>query len=138
ITSIRSKAYGTSDGMKSRECNGGFQPAGWKTRDGRLWFPTEKGFVVIDPRKLGLNAGPLPVQIEQVLIDNRPFEPARPAHAKQGSGGLEFQFTAPEFIAPAQIRFRYQLLGFDKIWVEAGTRREAYYTNIPPGHYTFR
>jgi hypothetical protein len=51
IGRVSSVAYGTSDGMKTTECNGSFQPAGWKTHDGRLWFPTMKGVVVVDPRK---------------------------------------------------------------------------------------
>jgi signal transduction histidine kinase/ligand-binding sensor domain-containing protein len=136
--SIKERSYGTSDGMKSRECNGGFQPAGWKTRDGRLWFPTEKGFVVVDPERLRTGSLPPPVEIEQVFIDNKSFSPRSTARAEPGRGELEFDFTAPSFIAPDKIRFKYQLAGFDKTWIDAGTRRQAYYTNIPPGEYDFR
>ena len=136
--SIKSRVYGTSDGMKTRECNGGFQPAGWKTRDGRLWFPTEMGFVVVDPEKLGSNSLPPPVEIERVIVDHQSFNPRSAAQARPGRGELEFQFTAPSFVAPDKIQFRYQLEGFDKTWIEAGARRAAYYTNMPPGKYTFR
>jgi signal transduction histidine kinase/ligand-binding sensor domain-containing protein len=136
--SIKSRSYGTSDGMKSRECNGGFQPAGWKTRDGRLWFPTEMGFVVVDPEKLRSNSLPPPVEIERVIVDNKSFSPRSTAQARPGRGELEFQFTAPTFVAPDRIQFRYQLEGFDKKWIDAGARRAAYYTNMPPGEYTFR
>jgi len=135
---ITSKAYGTSDGMKTRECNGGFQPAGWKTRDGRLWFPTDHGFVVVDPENLHTNSLPPPVIVEQVIVDHKSFDPASAAQAKPGRGELEFHFTAPSFVAPEKVRFRYQLQGFDNAWIEAGPRRQAYYTNIPPGEYTFR
>ena len=124
--------------MKTRECNGGFQPAGWKTRDGRLWFPTEMGFVVVDPEKLGSNSLPPPVEIERVIVDHQSFNPRSAAQARPGRGELEFQFTAPSFVAPDKIQFRYQLEGFDKTWIEAGARRAAYYTNMPPGKYTFR
>jgi ligand-binding sensor domain-containing protein/signal transduction histidine kinase len=138
ILSIKSKSYGTSDGMKSRECNGGFQPAAWKTRDGRLWFPTEIGFVVVDPEKLQGNSLPPPVAIERVIVDNKAFDPKRATQAQPGRGALEFHFTALSFVTPEKVRLRYQLEGFDKGWIEAGSRREAYYTNIQPGEYTFR
>src|SRR5262249_50059036 len=132
------RSYGTSDGMNSRECNGGFQPAGWKTRDGRLWFPTEKGLVVVDPQKLKANSLPPPVQIEQAFVDRKPFNPGDQVRAGQGKGHLEFNCTAMSCIAPERIRFRYQLGGFDEDWVGVGNRREAYYTNIRPGKYKFR
>jgi signal transduction histidine kinase/ligand-binding sensor domain-containing protein/CheY-like chemotaxis protein len=136
--SISSIAYGTSDGMKSRECNGGFQPAGWKTRDGRLWFPTVKGLAVIDPRGLKLDALAPPVVVEQVIADKRSFEPLAALRIPPGDGTLEFQYTALTFLSPDKIRFKYILDGFDKDWTDAGSRRAAYYTNVPPGTYRFR
>jgi len=136
--SISSVAYGTSDGMKSRECNGGFQPAGWKTRDGRLWFPTVKGLTVIDPRSLKVDVLPPPVVVEQLIADKHSFEPTTAARIPPGDGKLEFQYTALTFLSPEKIRFKYILEGFDKDWTEAGSRRAAYYTNVPPGTYRFR
>src|SRR6185295_371441 len=62
-------AFGTADGMESSETNGEGQPAGWKARDGRLWFPTTRGVVVIDPKTIELNEVPPPVVIEQVKAD---------------------------------------------------------------------
>src|SRR6185436_8585026 len=67
--SVGCVAYGTADGMRSAECNGGSQPAGWKTRDGRLWFPTIKGAVVIDPARIPRNDRPPAVLVEEVRID---------------------------------------------------------------------
>ncbi|HZS57000.1 MAG TPA: two-component regulator propeller domain-containing protein [Bryobacteraceae bacterium] len=138
IASIVSTVYGQSDGLKSRECNGGFQPAGWRTRDGRLLFPTMKGgLAIVDPGKLKSNDAPPNVVVERASVDGIDFGPGRPFRAKPGKGRLEFEFTALSLVAPEKIRFKYKLEGFDKDWIDAGTRRAAYYTNIAPGDYRF-
>jgi ligand-binding sensor domain-containing protein/signal transduction histidine kinase len=135
---ILSISYGTADGMKSRECNGGFQPAGWKSKDGKLWFPTIKGVAVIDPSNIKLNERPPPVVIEAVLVDNELMDNRAPASLSPGKQKFEFHFTGLSFLAPEKVRFKYKLEGFDKDWVEAGTRRDASYTNLRPGNYRFR
>jgi signal transduction histidine kinase/CheY-like chemotaxis protein/streptogramin lyase len=136
---ITSVVYGTADGMKSAEANGSgnSQPAGWRTRDGRLWFPTLKGVVAVDaaPRTVGRIAAH--VIIEDVRLDKRSV----PMDAIRVSGGareLEFAYTATGLHSPHRTSFKYRLDGFDRDWVQAGTRRVAYYTNVPPGSYTFR
>jgi len=135
---INSISYGTADGMKSRECNGGFQPAGWRTRDGRLWFPTIKGVAVIDPENIKVNQLAPAVIIERVLVDHQPIDAIGNVKLAPGKGKFEFHYTGLSFIAPEKIRFKYKLEGFDNNWVDAGGQREAVYTNIPPGSYTFR
>jgi PAS domain S-box-containing protein len=135
---ISSRSFGVSDGMKSAECNGGFQPAGWRLSDGALAFPTMKGIAVVHPDHLVMNAVPPPVLVEQTMIDNHEFRGALPFKPPAGKGQLEFQYAALSFISPERIQFKYMLEGFEKDWVEAGTRRVAYYTNIPPGTYHFR
>ncbi|MEW6365465.1 MAG: two-component regulator propeller domain-containing protein [Acidobacteriota bacterium] len=131
-------SYGRSDGMKSRECNGGAQPAGCKTKDGRLWFPTVKGIVIVDPQELRHNGLPPPVYIESALIDGQSYEPRTAVDLPPGRERFDFQYTALSFLQPERVRFRYRLVGFDRDWVEAQARRQAYYTNIPPGKYVFR
>ncbi|MBV9764710.1 MAG: PAS domain-containing protein, partial [Acidobacteriaceae bacterium] len=138
IRSIKSYGYGTADGMKTKECNGGFQPAGWKTSDGRLLFPTMKGLSMVAPARLEIDRHPPPVVIERVVIDGVSFAPDKPVRLPPGKGQLEFEFTALSLLSSEKIRFKYMLQGFEKDWVEAGTRRAAYYTNIPPGEYRFR
>jgi signal transduction histidine kinase/ligand-binding sensor domain-containing protein len=135
---ISSTVYGINEGMRSRECNGGFQPAGWRTRRGLLCFPTVKGLVMLDPARLARPRTPPLVAIEQVLVDQNEIELGAPADLPPGRGKLDFQFTGLSFEAPEKIHFRYMLEGFDKEWTDAGTRRAAYYTNIPPGRYRFR
>jgi len=134
---ISSIAYGTADGMESRECTGGGQPAGWRSRDGRLWFPTIKGAAMIDPEHMASNEEPPPVAIEKIIIDDKPVEITANTELPAGIYRLEFQYTGLSFIAPEKVRFKYRLEGFDKDWIDAGARRTAYYTSIPPGHYTF-
>lgn len=135
---ISSTVYGTEQGMKSRECNGGFQPAGWRTRSGLLCFPTVKGLAMIDPGHLAKPRPPPQPVVERVWFDKKELNPGSYAVIPPGSGKLDFQFTGLSFAAPQKIRFRYILEGFDKEWTDAGTRRAAYYTNIPPGDYQFR
>jgi signal transduction histidine kinase len=137
-SAITSISYGTADGMESRECNGGFQPAGWKTRDGRLWFPTIKGVAVVDPDSIKINSLIPPVVIEQVIVDQKPVPADVAASFSPGKSKFEFHFTGLSYLAPEKVRFKYKLEGFDRDWVDAGTRRDAAYTNIPPGRYTFR
>ncbi len=138
VQRITSTVYGTADGMKIRECNGGFQPAGWRANDGRLYFPTNAGVAVINPSDLFKEEVPAQVLVERVLVDNKDVPLNKPIVIPPGKGQLEFEFTAPSFIAPDKIQFRYMLEGFDKDWTQAGTRRVAYYTNIPHGEYRFR
>jgi signal transduction histidine kinase len=137
VTSIHSVSYGTSDGLKSNECNGGFQPAVWRTKNGGLIFPTMRGLGIVDPGKMKTSVKPLQVLIETANIDGRTFDVRRPIAAQPGAGKLEFTFTAPSLVSSEQIEFRYKLVGFDNDWVDAGQRRSAYYTNIAPGTYHF-
>jgi transcriptional regulator with PAS, ATPase and Fis domain/ligand-binding sensor domain-containing protein len=136
IKTITSVGYGVADGMATNECNGGGQPAGWKLPDGKLWFPTIKGVAVVDPTEIN----PLPpvVVIEKVWIDQTSADPWDPAQMPPGRGNLEIHYTGLSLVAPEKVRFKYQLEGYDQEWVDAGARRVAYYTNIPPGAYRFR
>ncbi len=138
--------YDNKDGMRSRECFGGAIPSGWKGRDGRLWFPTIEGVVVIDPRHININRRPPPVAIEKITAGDRTirFPQSSPAPGREGivlapgTGRFEIHYAGLSFLAPSRVRFKYKLQGVDDEWVDAGTRRIAYYTKIPPGDYTFR
>jgi ligand-binding sensor domain-containing protein/signal transduction histidine kinase len=135
IKAVNSYNYGVADGMLSRECNGAM-PAGWKTHDGRLWFPTVKGVVVINPQQRDMSQ-PL-VAIEQALVDRAPVHVKETLQIKPGQENLEIEYTALSWSRPRQVRFRYQLEGLDHNWIDAGTRRTAYYSYLPPGEYTFK
>jgi diguanylate cyclase (GGDEF)-like protein len=73
-----------------------------------------------------------------VVVDGEVHERTTSVTVEPGARRLEFHYTAPDFVAPEHLRFRYRLEGFDPGWVDGGTRRTAYYTNVPPGHYVFR
>jgi diguanylate cyclase (GGDEF)-like protein len=135
--SVRSSAYGIPDGMRNIECQGFFQPAGWKTRDGRLLFPTLKGLVMVEPERMRLNPLPPPVALEAVRANAQPVPLAENVVLPPDRTDLEFQYTALSLLQPEKVAFRYRLEGFDERWVDAGARRVAYYTNVPPGAYRF-
>ena len=141
IKAITSIGYGESDGLLNAECNGGRWPAGIRARDGKLWFPTMDGVAVIDPPTMTTNAQPPPVVIEAIRIDNEAvavttWESAFQITPRQEN--FEIQYTALSFINSENLRFKYKLEGLDHDWVEAGTRRTAYFSHVPPGDYTFR
>ena len=136
ITAIASVAYGMADGVKSSQGVGGSQSVGWKGRDGRLWFSTFRGVSVVDPQRLSTNALPPPVIIEQILADGEALAPAGQVPA--GRERFEFHYTGLSLLASERVRFKYKLEGLDRDWIDADTRRVAYYTNIPPGNYRFR
>jgi PAS domain S-box-containing protein len=138
IHEISSRTFGLADGMRSRECNGGFQAAGWRFHDGQLAFPTMKGVAVVNPARLITNQLEPRVLVERIMVDKREVAAKALRSLPPGKGQFEFQYTATSFIEPGQIRFKYILEGFDRDWTDAGTRRTAFYTNIPPGKYRFR
>jgi len=147
IRSLSSIAYNKKDGLLNIEGNGGRQPAGTKSEDGRLWFPTAEGIAVIHPETLITNRLPPPVLIEEVMIDralvpNDVFQSAV-AHQSEitlapGQNSLEINYTALSFINSEQLKFKYRLENLDSDWNEVGTRRTAYYSYLPPGEYEFR
>jgi signal transduction histidine kinase/ligand-binding sensor domain-containing protein len=130
--------YDTRDGLRSRECNGGFQPAGLVTSDGRVMFPTTKGLTIVHLARLRNERETLNVILERLEADDHEFPLNAQAQIPPGLGKLAFYFTAPDFSAPEKVKFRYRLDGFDRDWSALTNRREAYYTNIPPGEYHFR
>lgn len=136
--SITSVAYGTSDGMLNVECNGGMWPAGIRTRAGELWFPTQDGVAIVDPAAVRNNPKPPPVVIETALVDHVAAKFNGPLlRIPPNRENLEIQYTALSFIHSEQIRFRYMLEGLDSTWIDAGSRRTAYYSHLPTGEYVF-
>jgi ligand-binding sensor domain-containing protein/signal transduction histidine kinase len=175
--SVVAVIYDNTDGLPTLEFNGQkSNPTACKTRDGRLWFPSLKGVVVIDPARVVLDETPPLTIIEQirangmVLLDRTKPPTLSPSenyrlnassysgqlaarsgtrHPRQGAtaevrqlppGGakvLEFRYVSPTFLAPDKVRFRFRLLGLSGQWIDADTRREAYFTDLRPGRYKF-
>jgi ligand-binding sensor domain-containing protein len=130
--------YGMGAGMATDECNGAYQSAGLRTKDGNIWFPTALGAVMVDPDSLPANMVPPAVLLERVRIGKREVSPAAPFTAPPGDGDLEFAYAGISMSAPDLVQYRVMLAGFDKGWVDVGTRRVCSFTNIAPGSYTFR
>ena len=135
---VHAQVYGRADGMKTGECTGANQPAGWKTHDGKLWLPTVRGVAVLDPDHLLINPNPPPVMIEKMVYDHKSLPLQQHQSLAPGRGDLEFHYAGLSFLAPHKVRYKYKLEGFDSDWVDAGIRRTAYYTNLPPRTYHFR
>ncbi|MGA7161386.1 MAG: two-component regulator propeller domain-containing protein [Bacteroidota bacterium] len=138
VRKIHSKVYMTADGMKTDECFGSWQPAGWKTHDGHIWFATKKGAVMIDPKVFKQNPLQPPILIERVVVNQQDIPIDQFASLSPGEDKLEFHYTALSYLVPERVLFKYKLEGYDKEWVDAGTRRVAFYTGLPPNNYRFR
>jgi ligand-binding sensor domain-containing protein/signal transduction histidine kinase len=128
--------YGTADGMATSQMNGGWQPAGARTSDGELWFPTVKGAVRINPAQIPPHHT-APILIERVMVDDRAVSLAGNVVIPPGHGRLAIDYTLCDLVNPQRVGFRYKLEEFDENWTPALQGRSAYYTNLPPGHYRF-
>jgi len=147
--SVPCVAYGRFDGLPTLECTGNYQPAGWRGRDGRLWFATVKGVVSVQPGEVTMNPLPPPVVIEEVLVDGQvvkrtketkrsSFNNAFALRIGPGRHHVEFRFTGLSFSAPDKVQFQYKLEGLDRDWLDGGATRTASYSYVPAGDYRFR
>ncbi len=127
-----------STGQLRFECRAGVQPGASRTKDGRLWFSTNNGFVVVDPNHLVKNRVAPPVTVTAILVNGKRVQARDAIELKPFEKNLEIQYAGLSFITPEKVSFRYMLEGFDKGWIDAGSRRQAFFTNLPPGKFCFR
>ncbi|MBV9085189.1 MAG: hypothetical protein JOZ62_21140 [Acidobacteriaceae bacterium] len=120
------------------ECRSGVQPGACRTHDGRLWFSTTSGLVVVDPDHLAAGDVPPPVSITALLADGRRVETGQALRLKPSERNLDIRYAGLSFVSPEKVTFRYILEGYEKAWTDAGTRREAFFTNLPPGNFRFK
>jgi signal transduction histidine kinase len=117
-------------------------PSAWKGHDGRLWFAGLRGLIMIDPAAARPDQQPVPIVIEETLVDRAPLSPSAssddPPRLAARVRDIEFRFVGLSLGDPAGVRFKYQLEGYDTDWTDAGNRRAAFYTNLPSGEYRFR
>lgn len=130
--------FGVADGMRISECSSGGHPAALNLQDGELWFATLKGIARVDPVRMPVNRVPPQAVIESVVVDDVAQNAVTGLTIPPGHSHYEFDYAGLSYVAPQKVEYRYQLEGFDPHWVDAGTRRTAYYTNLPHGRYTFR
>ena len=108
-----------------------------RAADGRMWFVTTNGITIVDPRTIKDDSTVPPVHIEGLVADARRLGAGPHLRLAPKTSTIEIDYSAVTFSSPRKVRYRYRLDGFDREWREAGTRREALYTNLPPGEYRF-
>jgi PAS domain S-box-containing protein len=144
VRTIHATVFDSSDGLRLLAVVGDYTPRVAKSADGKLWFSVPDGISVVDPHQIPFNKIPPPVFIEKVAADRKEYrenlsgeaqsKPRLPPLVRE----LEIDYTALSLVAPEKILFRYKLEGWDQDWQDAGTRRQAFYSNLPPRNYTFR
>jgi signal transduction histidine kinase len=138
IKKVTSFPYSPMDAQRVIEGQSGVAPVLSRTHDGRLWLATIRGLLVLDPNRWQREPTPPPVVIENPIVNGRSEAPNRIGQLPPGQKNLEFNYAGLAYYVPARLRFRYILEGYDRDWVDAGNRREAFYTNLPPGNFRFR
>ena len=135
---LKARVFDRDDGMPGVAQQDSQSQTAMEASDGRLWFVTRLGVAWIDPKRLSFNALPPPVTIKSLLSGDRTYPAATPIRLPKATSNLQIDYTAPSLSVPSRVRFRYRLEGVDDDWVDAGTRREAFYTGLRPGRYRFR
>jgi diguanylate cyclase (GGDEF)-like protein len=131
--------FAEADGMGSAQCNGGSGPSALRASDGSIWVATAKGVAVVQPDQLArYQLAPPPVLIEGLRVDDQATSASGKLVLPPGTRKLELDYVSLSYRTPEQIRYRYRLEGFDNGWVERNQRRNAQYTNLPPGQYRFQ
>lgn len=134
---LKLKLFDDGDGIESSPVLRGNAPD-VVAQDGRLWLTTSQGVAVLDPRQLRTNPLPPPVRILGLEADGRDTDLSGRVRLPPLTRSVQFSFTGLSLSDPRKVSFRYRLDGFDPEWHDGGTRRDAFYTNLPPGRYTFR
>lgn len=134
--SLNTQKFTTADGLLSVAVS--WRASGQaKTADGKLWYATARGLSSVDPALLESRAIAPKAYVEQLLAGGHLALFPEKAFLDEGRERLEIRFTAPSLVHADQLRFRYRLGGYEDGWVDAGSRRVAFYTNVPPGNYAF-
>jgi signal transduction histidine kinase/ligand-binding sensor domain-containing protein len=125
------------DGLKGNPDRGWQAPA-VRAGDGKLWFRTSEGVAIIDPQDLTRNRVAPPLHVERLVADGAVLDAMQSVRLRPHTRDIEIDYTALSLAEPRKVRFRYKLEGFDPDWRDAGTRRQAFYTNLRPQTYRFR
>jgi len=132
---VQPQLFGPLDGARPGGVS--FNPAA-KSPDGRLWFVNDVVLQMIDPSHLSGDGTISPVYVEAVVADRKQYKTQEGLQLPPLTRDLQIGYTSPSFLIPQKVKFRYRLDGHDRDWQDAGTRREAFYTQLGPGKYRFR
>src|ERR1700722_14627658 len=134
-STLKLRVFDVSDGAQPGR--GHFNTSA-RTPDGRLWFANGSVLQMIDPNHMAGNTLAPPVHIEAIVADRKSYLPQEGLSLPPLTRDLEIDYTALSFVVPQKALFRYMLEGHDADWQEPGTRRQAFYNDLRPGHYRFR
>ena len=130
--------FDSSDGLSDAPAKLG-GPASVVDSTGRLWFQTLGGAAVIDQQHADLPRQRALARIERLRVDDGvPLFRPDAVQLAPNPTRIQIDFTAVHLSDSTKVRFRYKIEGFDRDWVEAGSRRQAFYTALPPGRYQFQ
>jgi signal transduction histidine kinase/ligand-binding sensor domain-containing protein len=132
---IQNRVYDAFDGAQPNI--GSFNGAA-TTADGRVWFASGVVVQMVDPSRLSQKALPAPAYIESLVADRKELTATPNFRVPPNPRDLQIDYTSPTLTIPQKVKFRYRLDGYDRDWHEANTRRQAFYTDLPPGKYSFR
>lgn len=131
------RLFNEFDGMPNSEANGGFFPAGWPMKDGTLWFPTIGGVAVVDPNIITRDEKELDIHVQMLQFADKRFYPGQDIELPAGVYNFEIRYASIDFSNAGDIQYSFRLKGLDNNWTDAGNRQVAYFSALPPGHYTF-
>ena len=139
---LKATVFDNPDGVRSVGIYGSYGPHVTKSPDGRIWFVPGDGVSVIDPHHIPFNKLPPPVHIEQITADHKTYKATPDANGQLRLPAqirdLQIDYTALSLVVPEKVLFRYKLEGWDRDWQDAGNRRQAFYSSLPPRNYRFR
>ena len=144
VSRLTYERFGSGVGMERIENAAGSQPAGCVTADGIQWYPARQSIVRVDPFQETVSPVVPAVVLEEFLVDGKIVASGleaggllQPTEIAPGHDRFEFRFTAPTYLRPERIHFRYRLVGLNNDWIEAGEDRSASYHQLSPGAYRF-
>ena len=132
---IENRLFDAFDGAQP---NVGSFNAAAATPDGRVWFSSGVVVQMLDPSRISQSARPAAASVESLIVDRKEFAAIDNLEVGPHVRDLQIDYTSPTFWVPQKVKFRYKLDGYDDDWHEAGPRRQAFYTDVPPRKYTFR
>ena len=134
---LRYELFDFRDGVPGGATTVGPLPSAVLAGDGRIWMSGSNGTYWVDPARIYRNPLPPPVTIEAIYADDKRYGPSATSSLPVSPSNIRIEYTALSLSMPERVRFRYQLEGVDKDWQDAGVRRTAYYTKLPPGQFRF-
>lgn len=135
-STIQVSTIGVLDGVQPGLTS--LKPQAVRSPDGRLWFVNGRILQMLDPHRLDENVIPPPVHIEQIIANRSSYPLEDGVRLPPKMRDLEIDYTALSFVVPQKIRYRYKLEGRDREWTDPEARRQAFYSDLPPGRYRFR